>query len=167
MTGSFESLASSGILSKEELYKSPGAPSQDRLKRGPVAVIECLQEIPCNPCESACPQGAITVGENILNLPVLDEDKCTGCGLCVAVCPGLAIFVVDLTYSEKEAVVQFPHEFLPLPIKGETVKCLDREGKIVTEGKIIKVVNPKGYNRTPVLSVAVPKEFAQDVRAIQ
>lgn len=159
-------LAATGILSKEELSILPGMPSEERLKQGAVAVIECAEEIPCNPCEAACPHGAIQVGEDINSLPFLDENKCTGCGLCIPQCPGLAIFVVDLTFSKEEAMIQIPHEFLPLPDKGATVKCLNRGGEIVTEGKVIKVNNPKAYDRTPVVSVAVPKELADQVRAI-
>jgi len=47
------------------------------------------------------------------------------------------------------------------------VNCLDLEGKVVSPGKIIRVVNPKSYDRTAVISVAVPKELAQDIRAIE
>ena len=57
-----------------------GVPSEARMRRGRVACIECVQEIPCNPCEGICPVGAITVGEQITNLPHLQEQKCTGCG---------------------------------------------------------------------------------------
>jgi len=163
----FNKLATSGVLCKEELSKLPGVPSPKRLKKGAVAVIECAELIPCNPCETACPKDAIQVGEDINNLPVLDEAKCTGCGLCIPACPGIAIFVIDLTFSETEALLQIPHEFLPLPGKGEIVNCLDREGKVVSPGKIIKVVNPKSYDRTAVISVAVPKELAQDIRALE
>lgn len=163
----FEKLTTTGVLGKEGLSQLPGAPSVERLKKGPVAVIECAEPIPCNPCETACPKGAIQVGEDISSLPVLDETKCTGCGLCIPACPGLAIFVVDLAFSEREALLQIPHEFLPLPEKGEIVKCLNREGKVVSPGGIIRVVNPRSYDRTPVVSVAVPKEFAQDIRAIE
>ncbi len=162
-----KSATSKGILKREDLAKLPGIPSEKRLKKGPVAIVECADEFPCNPCEAACREKAIKVGKDITNLPVLDEDKCTGCGVCIPACPGLAIFVVDLTYSKKEAVVRLPHELLPLPGKNETVKCLNREGKSVTEGKVVKVINPKGNDRTPVIWVAVPKEFAQDVRAIR
>ena len=51
-----------GFPSKDELAKIPGVPSENRIKKGPVACIECVQEIPCNPCEEACPYGAISVG---------------------------------------------------------------------------------------------------------
>jgi electron transport complex protein RnfB len=36
-------------------------------------------------CLRACSFGAITMGSN--GLPVIDEDKCTGCQQCVAACP--------------------------------------------------------------------------------
>ncbi len=36
-------------------------------------------------CEKICPFNAIHVKEN--GLPEVDEEKCTGCGLCVSACP--------------------------------------------------------------------------------
>lgn len=162
-----EGLSQKGVLSKEELSKLPGVPSEEKVRKGPVVIIECAEEIPCNPCELACRQGAIEIGENINDLPVLKEELCTGCGVCIAMCPGLAIFTVDLTFSEKEALVNMPHEFLPLPKKGEVVKCLNRGGKDVSEGRIVKVLTSRKMDRTPVLSVAVPKRVAMEVRAIK
>jgi len=159
-------LEKDGVLSPEELAKLPGMPSEERLEQGAVAVIECAQEIPCNPCEEACPKGAIRVGEPITNLPVLASDKCTGCGLCIPVCPGLAIFVVDMTYSDREATLQLPYEFLPLPEKGEMVTALDREGRAVCSARVVKVLNPKKFDHTPVITIAVPKDQAMNVRNI-
>ena len=40
--------------------------------------------IACKKCEKSCPEGAITV---IDNLAVIDYDKCVGCGICKKVCP--------------------------------------------------------------------------------
>lgn len=40
--------------------------------------------IGCTKCARTCPNGAITM-EN--NLPVIDYDKCTACGLCADACP--------------------------------------------------------------------------------
>lgn len=40
--------------------------------------------IGCGLCAKNCPQGAITM-EN--NLPIIDYSKCTGCKVCVAKCP--------------------------------------------------------------------------------
>ncbi len=81
----------------------------EQLKRGPHAVIECTEEIPCNPCCTACPQGAITMAEGLSSLPCLNRGKCTGCGLCIPCCPGQAIFVSDDTYSGSEGLLSLPY----------------------------------------------------------
>ena len=160
-------LEDDGVPTEEELERLPGVPSKKRRAAGPVAVIECAEEIPCNPCELVCPKGAITVGEPITSLPVLHEEKCDGCLICIAPCPGLAIFVVDETYSDREATVMLPYEFLPLPEKGEKVDALNRRGEVVAEGTVVQVRNPKAFDRTPVVTVAVPKELGMEVRHIR
>ena len=73
----------------EQILSGPGIPSEERIRNGAVACIECFQNIPCNPCEEACPRGAITVGREITGLPTLDAEKCNGCGKCVSACPAL------------------------------------------------------------------------------
>lgn len=153
-----------GVISEEELKKAGGFPSQKRQAKGPVAVIECIQEIPCNPCEAACPHKAIHVGLPITNCPVLHEDICIGCGLCIAKCPGLAIFVVDETYGKTEGSVSFPYEYLDLPEEGEIVEALDRHGQKVCDGRVIKLLCLPSYSKTVVATVAVPKEMVNQVR---
>jgi Fe-S-cluster-containing hydrogenase component 2 len=161
------SLIETGHVTIEELKTFKLFPSDDRFAKGPVAVVECIQEIPCNPCEAACPVGAIKVGEPITALPIVDSVACTGCGICVAQCPGLGIFLVDKTYSDKEATVAFPYEYLPLPEAGAAVKAVNRAGEVVCDAKVVKVMNPKSFNRTPVVTIAVPKELSDDVRSIK
>jgi ferredoxin len=156
-----------GVATRAELLKSPGYPSSGRMAKGAVAVIECMQEIPCDPCEASCPFGAIIVGQPITNLPRLLEDKCIGCGLCLAACPGQAIFLEDLTYAGKEALVAFPYEFLPLPTKGSRVEAVDRTGEVVAPARVVRVLNPRKYDRTPVVYVAVPKDHAHEVRCMR
>ncbi|MFZ5754734.1 MAG: 4Fe-4S binding protein [Bacillota bacterium] len=155
-----------GIPSEEELLSIPGRPGEERLEKGPVAFIECVQEIPCNPCEKACPFGAITVGQPITNLPALDADKCTGCGICIPSCPGLAIFKIHKNYTDTTALVEFPYEYYPLPREGENVFCGDRAGKFITQGKVVKVKNPKAYDGTSVITVEIPKAYCLEVRTI-
>ncbi len=138
-----------------------------RLEKGPVAVLGCIQDIPCNPCEAVCKQGAITVGQPITNLPVLNGELCNGCGMCIAACPGLAIFVVDLAYSETEATVSFPHEYLPLPGKGDVVEAVNCRGEIVCQGRVIRVQAPRAFDHTSVVTLAVHKYLGMEVRGMR
>jgi len=155
-----------GYMSEEELRRSLGYPSQERMLKGPVVVIECPQEIPCNPCEAACPYGAVTVGSPITNCPQLDEERCIGCGVCIPHCPGLAIFLVDLCYSEEHAAVTFPYEYLPLPEVGQRVTAVNRAGEPVCEGEVIKLINVKANDQTAVVTLAVPRRHVGEVRGI-
>ena len=156
----------SGSLTAGLLAASPGYPGAERLARGPCAVIECVEAIPCNPCEPACPHGAIVVGSPITNVPVLDEEKCIGCGLCIAACPGLAIFMVDLSRTDGLAAVSFPYEYLPLPRPGDEVRAVDREGVVRCRARVIRVLRPARNDRTPVITVTVPRELADQVRGL-
>lgn len=151
----------------EKIRKSSGYPSKERLVKGSVAVIECIEEIPCNPCESACKFEAIIVGKPITNVPKLIQDRCRGCGECIASCPGLAIFLIDTTYSTEEASISLPYEFYPLPTVGAVADALDRNGQKVCDCKIIKVSNPPKNNKTAVVTITVKKEFADIVRNIR
>lgn len=156
-----------GYPCMEELRKVPGFPSEERMRKGPVAVIECVQEIPCNPCQAACPKKAITIGENITHLPVLDQEVCIGCGICISRCPGLAIFVVNKAYSEEEATISFPFEYAGLPAEGDIVQAVNRAGKVVCEGRVVSVKNPPSNKHTPVVTLAIPQEFADEVRSMK
>lgn len=154
-------LIKTGVPDIEDIMEI--TPPKRRREKGPVAVIECFQRIPCNPCYTACRFGAIKEFEDINDRPKIDYDKCTGCGLCLTVCPGLAIFIVDESYSEKEALVKIPYEFLPLPEEGSFVIGLNREGKPVCRAQVKKVQKMK--NKTNIVTLVVPKEHSMDVRS--
>ncbi len=139
-------------------------PSDERLQKGPVVVVECYQNIPCNPCYTACRRDAIKPFEDINDFPNVDHELCNGCTLCVSNCPGLAIMVVDATYSDTEAVIKIPYEFLPLPEEGQTVTALNRAGEPVCDAKVIKVQNTKNQDKTPVISIAFDKKELKNVR---
>jgi Fe-S-cluster-containing hydrogenase component 2 len=156
-----------GIATLKELRASPGYPSDKRFETGPVAVIECIQKIPCNPCESACRFNAIVVGDPIINLPRLVEDNCRGCGECISACPGLAIFVVNKTHSPDEAAVSMPYEYLPLPEPDSVVDALNRRGGRLCSGRVIRVANPQKNDSTAVVTIVVPKRFSDEVRSLR
>lgn len=159
-------IGKTSIHSLEELKKSAGFPSEKRMKEGAVAVIECVQEIPCDVCGYICPHKAIEIS-SIKDLPELIEEKCVGCGLCIPFCPGLAIFQVDTTFSESDVLISFPYEFLPLPKVGSIVEATDRLGKSITNGRVIKVIINNEFDRTSIISISVPKKFCNIVRGFK
>ena len=151
-----------GLPTAEEL--SSIMPPKERLEKGPVAVFECLQKIPCNPCADACPRGAIRPFSDINECPTLDDSRCNGCGVCLTRCPGLSIFIMDYSYALEEAMVKIPFEFSPLPVAGEEVAALNRLGEQVCRARVIKV--QPSPNKTAVVWLAVPKYLAIEVRNI-
>lgn len=128
-------------------------------------IIECYENIPCNPCQTSCPSGAIMVPGNINSLPVIDYSKCTSCGICAMKCPGLAIFMVQENYQSGRDLVVIPYEFLPLPEKGERVIALDRQGKDISQAEVLRVV--KSANKTHLVYLIVPAGLAQTVRSFR
>ncbi len=159
-----EEYLSRGYLTLEELKKITPLPSEERLRKKPVAIPECPQRIPCTPCKEICPTDAIKM-DNPNDIPVVDYDKCIGCSLCVQICPGLAFFMVH--YRGDKARVTMPHELLPLPKRGEEVILLNRKGEEVGKGKVVLVIpREKSVGDTPVITVEMPLELAWEVRAI-
>jgi len=150
-----------GYITVEELMKLNLIPPIERIKKGPVAIAECPEKIPCNICVDACPFNAISMN-SINDIPRIDWNKCTGCTVCVTSCPGLAIFVVDLSKGEK-GYVTLPYEFLPEPKKGMKVDLLNRKGEVVDEGVIVKAYS---RNRVWAVTVEVPSDKVMEVRAI-
>lgn len=158
-------LAKDGFLDLEEVMDIPGFPGIEVLNNKKCVVIECKQNIPCNPCESACPHHAISIGNPITNLPVVDPEKCIGCGLCVAQCPGQACFLVDMSHEDYDTVT-LPYEYYPLPEKDQEVYGLSRDGKYVIKAVVVKVILTKKNDRTAVVEVKVPKGYGMKVRNI-
>lgn len=153
-----------GFVSDEEIERFPGVIH----RVGVHPVMECTQNIPCNPCQDACKKGCISIGENITSLPiVVDGSECINCGMCVASCSGQAIFLVDEDLGDGFASVTLPYEFLPLPEVGTKGKGLGRDGQPVCDAEVIQVRNVKAFDKTNLLTVKVPKEYAMKARFFQ
>jgi sarcosine oxidase subunit alpha len=162
-------LSLSLLRSGEPAQEDVGAvmPAAERCRRGPYAVIECFQEIPCDPCHVSCRAGAIKPFTDVNSLPEYDPEVCNGCGTCVAHCPGLACFVVDETHAEGRALVKLPFEFTPVPVRGDSVAALDRTGSEVCAGRVVRVARGKSKLDTTVVWVDIPAEHACSVRNIR
>lgn len=156
-----------GVLTTEYLKSAGMYPSEERMRRGPVAVAECIEKIPCNPCESSCRLKAIAIGENISDLPRITEEACTGCGICIAACSGLAIFVLDKSYSDTVGTVSFPFEYLIDFAEGDTVDAVNRAGEVVCRGVVRKISQTKASDRTTVIKLEVPIDMVDEVRGVK
>ena len=154
-------LLEKGFVADSEIERYPGVTH----KVGVHPVMECTQNIPCNPCQDACPKGCIKIGENITSLPVVDTAvECIGCGMCVASCSGQAIFLVEEDIGEGFGTVTMPYEFSPLPKEGDIGIALGRDGKEVCEAKVVKVRSAKAFDHTNLLTVKVPSDMVMKAR---
>ena len=131
----------------------------------PKAITECYEEIPCNPCSTSCPFDAISIGEDINTPPVVDFEKCTGCGICVFNCPGLAIFTVQ--ENENHLLYKIPYEFVPYPNIDEEVYAINRAGEIIGNAIITKVQISYRQDKTALLHVKVPKDLLYEFITIR
>ncbi|MBV7275942.1 FAD-dependent oxidoreductase [Clostridium sp. PL3] len=154
-------LLKKGYLTDEEVIKYPGVKSI----KGIHPVIECSQNIPCNPCQDACPKNCIKIGEKITSLPIVDEElKCIGCGLCVASCSGQSIFLINEDYEEGYTSVTLPYEFLPLPQKGTKGIALNRSGQELCRAEVVEIKSLPAFDHTNLLTIKVPKEMGMRAR---
>lgn len=155
-------LNKTGIPEKELVLSR--FPNQKALLK-PKAILECYEDIPCNPCSTSCPFDAIEIGDNINVQPHLLVDVCTGCGVCVPSCPGLAIIIAQI--RGKDAVFKIPYEFLPMPIKDEIWNGVNRSGEVICDALIEHVAINKKQDHTAVVTVSVPVEFLHDFVTIR
>ncbi|MCF7833555.1 MAG: FAD-dependent oxidoreductase [Candidatus Marinimicrobia bacterium] len=155
---------------KAEILKShPGKvfpkkirPITDRFQ----PVIHCIQEIPCNPCETICPVGAISLQarqNNIMDIPEY-TGNCTGCMKCVAICPGLAITLAKRT-GEKSAEVVLPYEFLVDFEVGDRLPLTDMEGNYLEDG-IVKRIRFDKKTLTTLLTMETGLKNAQEIAGV-
>ena len=154
-----------GYITYEELKARGLLPPEKRMLKGPVAIAECPEEIPCDVCAAVCPFKAIEM-PRISNNPKVIFERCPGCAICVQACPGLAIRVVRYKYIGENSMVILPYELLPLPKVGDVVDLLDRLGRKIGEGKVVSVA-PRTKYKTPLVGVSVPRKLALEVRYIR
>jgi len=132
-----------------------------------IPILHCYQEIPCNPCISVCPSGAIKLQDalnSIMDLPYFDGD-CSRCGQCIAVCPGLAISVAKKLYGEFAEVV-LPFEFIPNFHANDFITLTDTEGNYLEKGEVMKINYSKKY-KTNLITLKVSVENATRIAGIR
>ena len=137
---------------------------------GVYPVIRCFEEIPCNPCTEVCPMGSISIHSSaITGLPVFGG-KCVGCGRCVAVCPGLAITLVDRRYDPtgEFSLVVLPWEMPDgVIIQGMKVDTTSYEGDTIGKGRVVAIKSSEWQRRRKLVAVEVPFEEANRVAGVR
>lgn len=152
-----------GYLSDDEVERFPGAAAANAVGIHPV--IECTQNIPCNPCQDACRFGCIKVGEHMTTLPAIEVSaRCVGCGMCVANCPGQAIFLIKKEEDTGTATVTLPYEFLPVPEKGTKGVALGRDGSVVCSAEVVDAKTAGPMDGTVLLTMKIPLEMSMKAR---
>lgn len=155
-----------------EVLKSPGGRiekyRESPLSEGVYPVIHCLQEIPCNPCMTVCPQNLIsTSGHPVMGLPEYAEG-CIGCRKCVAICPGLAVTLVDRRKNSEFPTVTIPWELGDWTVaEDQSVTVTGWEGELLGQGTVLGLRKAPGYPGTMLLDLMVPSAIANLVAGVR
>jgi len=140
---------------------------------GVFPVLHCNQEIPCDPCTAVCPNDLIEIDRtDIRLLPAFVPGKsgkgCTGCEKCVAICPGLAITLVDYRKDAEFPTVAIPFEFLKETlVAGDRVVVEDTDGNPLGRVEVAAVKALKANDRTVIIKVRAPRAFAKKIAGIR
>ncbi|MFX1365960.1 MAG: FAD-dependent oxidoreductase [Promethearchaeota archaeon] len=150
----------------------PPQPIKSEIKfkeEGIYPVFYCNQEIPCNPCTTVCEQEQIeTLDDLITQLPYFKYEKdCIGCGKCVAVCPGLAVVLIDYRKDRNNPLLTFPFELSEEKLeKGQEIIVVSNEVELgifeIHRSRIIKE-----FPKTQLITVKLPSEIAKKAVAIK
>jgi NADPH-dependent 2,4-dienoyl-CoA reductase/sulfur reductase-like enzyme/Fe-S-cluster-containing hydrogenase component 2/bacterioferritin-associated ferredoxin len=156
----------------EVLKSRPGAVVTEDIpeqEAGVFPVLHCSQEIPCNPCTTICPQGCIvTETDDIRELPEYVGEGCVGCEKCVAICPGLALTLVDYRQDTQHPTVTIPYEFPEDSIAvGDVVTVLGTEGNVLGNVEVVRVRVPRFADRALLVRVRAPAGIAKRIVGIR
>ena len=153
---------------KATVLKSKPGPSTHRQppqkEDGVFPIFHCYQEVPCNPCTSVCPVGAVqTQDDKITGLPYMDDlEACTGCASCLAVCPGLSVTMVDFREDPTHPLVTLPYEVWREKVEvDQIVPVTDIDGAILGYFPVTKVSSRRKYPGTLLVQLKVDKAVAK------
>jgi sarcosine oxidase subunit alpha len=163
-----------------DVLKSKPGKNVPRDKKGEIPadakvypVFHCYEEIPCNPCTSACIKGFIKLkGESgtMMDIPYFEPgggNVCSGCMKCVAICPGLAVTIVDKRKAlAGKAHVLVPFELIPSFKIGGKVRALDSDGAFVSQATVIDIIDKKWQDKTLLIKLEVDEAKAEQIAGV-
>jgi sarcosine oxidase subunit alpha len=135
-------------------------------------VMHCSQEIPCDPCSTVCPKNLIHINtKDIRQLPEFcpeEEKSCIACERCVAICPGLAITLVDYRKDPAYPTISIPYEFSQDTInEGDLITVTDVDGEILDSLPVTKIRQVRGYQGTLIVRVKASIAIATRIAGIK
>jgi len=150
----------SGISLLEKILSQPHLVVNPEL-----CLRSCHKKSRCRLCSERCPAGAISLGES----PRIDHSLCSGCGVCVNLCPTDVFHLRDLPYEfllaqvKKGEVAEFTCSLSASNESSLKVPCLGYLNEAVFVGAInygaqavkLNVARCKGCEHAPGLRVAV------------
>ncbi|MCK4380877.1 MAG: FAD-dependent oxidoreductase [Candidatus Lokiarchaeota archaeon] len=156
----------------EIMKGKPPQPIETEIKfkeEGIYPVFYCNQEIPCNPCTTVCDQQQIeTIDDLITQLPYFKgEQDCIGCGKCVAVCPGLAVVLLDYRKDKNNPLVTFPFELTEEKLEKEQEVVVVSNKKELGKFEIQRSRILKEFPKTQLITIKLPSKIAKQAVAIK
>ncbi len=101
-------------------------------------------------------------------MPTFNEQDCIACEQCVAVCPGLAVTLVDYRKQVGEALVSIPYEFPANTLEvGQTVTVLDTLGQVLGNVPVVKTRAPRFADHAVLVKVRAPLDIAKQIAGIR
>ncbi|MBU6154208.1 MAG: 4Fe-4S binding protein [Bdellovibrionales bacterium] len=146
--------------SKRQLHEFEGVPKALK-KEGLLASIECVEKIGCKVCEKVCPAHAIKIDREQKRF--LIEDRCTGCGFCLQVCPSQVPVMIEGEGAGSYSTLVLPFAEKPAPKKGDRVGLLSRKGEVLVQGRVLDQFLD---GPVPLFKVETPSHLIWEVRGM-
>jgi len=128
-------------------------------------LVECPQEIPCDPCASACSTGAISLERELCSRPRVREELCSGCLSCLEACPVSCIYLMEEV--EGSSLLTLALDRLPRPRKGDEVILKDARGRELGRGRVVRSKKSRKDSGLCILTVRAPSDLAAITRTVE